>query len=582
MAFVAKVQFEGPHSIRWSYELTLAGLADPTPLCRSMAVTVESVKGNLPCVWDKFFGADQPHWFKADEIPHYQLMIYAIVTCLREIETSEDRNTRLAFHQLFDDRYLQASDGIDRLVRDIDENGMRLDPQDRAALMLVLYKAIFLYLRNSNPEATQACLYSIWQWYNLAKWLSLQACGAYLELLASAEHKKAQVEKHPYRVFVGEMAEAHHALSRMLESPPDYDEAIKWLAHWSAMNPSSVPLLREKMRLSLPLMECAGNFLSGEIRIPLAAPGWGKETAKGSHGIFRRVAAGVNPQIEPSVDWAKTQLHPEFEVTREKETAGRQAIRGMIGGWLLPRYDFTNAFRLARLLKKNAPVRARFPIGPVVLALIFILPALLAIFTPDRIRQAGWFFPGAAGLEWVLVGAFLIALSQRLDHSVLPYLILPRVAGGVLVGYLALILSKDSFNLLAVFFGDRPCWVSAGFAIALWVMVLFLGFQYLYNDALPFVGMRHRQIANWRACQALLVALALSAFIGLFLLAIASQMYLGDPIPASRLVLPGPLGAIDWQTYVIFVPIALFTGLVTQFIFEEKTVTTSVWTREVE
>jgi len=33
---------------------------------------------------------------------------------------------------------------------------------------------------------------------------------------------------------------------------------------------------------------------------------------------------------------------------------------------------------------------------------------------------------------------------------------------------------------------------------------------------------------------------------------------------------------------ISFVPLALLTGLVTQFIFEEKSVTTSVWTPEEE
>ena len=41
-----------------------------------------------------------------------------------------------------------------------------------------------------------------------------------------------------------------------------------------------------------------------------------------------------------------------------------------------------------------------------------------------------------------------------------------------------------------------------------------------------------------------------------------------------------PAGWVDLYHFLAFIPMALFVGLVTQFLFEEKTITTSVWPLE--
>ncbi len=608
MTFYAEIIFSGASELRWRYTFDQGGQQKSTLLAQSIAVPGDMGRPELPPVWKNFYRREASVIARLDALQDYQGFVSAIVAGLEELASGGGPAGRAEFARQFGDDYLATPAGFNRLVADFtiyDETrdppekvSRAIDPEDRAAMLLVLYKAIYTFLKRASLDAALARLYAAWQWYNLAKSMSLSVRDDFLTVSAPAGKMD-----HPYSLFVREMAEAHHELVGMLEAPPEYDEALKWMAVWSGMDSDSVPQLREKMRLSLPLVVSTTAVSPGAIRKPLAAPGWPGPGQTG--GRFRRMLDRLAPRktnypgrrfrepvrgvlewlfgdVDLKPGWETARLHPVFEAGEGRETVGRQAIRQMISGWLLLRYDFTSAVQLARLLRKNELGKAGFKLEQFVFLLLFLIPAGFALLAPQLMRHPGIPFYGMVGVEWALIGVFFFRMYRRLDHSVLPYLILPRVAGGVLVGYFALILSEDSFRLLNFFFRDGKPWLSAGLILFLWLAVLVLGFQYLYYDALPFVGQRRAPAARARASQAVLLALALSAFIGLFVLAIASQMYLGDHIQACQLVLVGPLGSIDWQTYLIFVPIALFTGLVTQFIFEEKTVTTSVWSREVE
>jgi hypothetical protein len=75
----------------------------------------------------------------------------------------------------------------------------------------------------------------------------------------------------------------------------------------------------------------------------------------------------------------------------------------------------------------------------------------------------------------------------------------------------------------------------------------------------------------------------MSATIGLFLLPIFTNAF-ADQLryPLERVVFLGPTGWVDLYHFLVFTPLALLVGLVTQFLFEEKTITTSVWPLEHE
>ena len=74
-----------------------------------------------------------------------------------------------------------------------------------------------------------------------------------------------------------------------------------------------------------------------------------------------------------------------------------------------------------------------------------------------------------------------------------------------------------------------------------------------------------------------------SLLAGLMSVALTSAAYGIQTISTAPLgAFLGPFGWVDLSQYLTFVPVALFTGLVTQFVFEELTLPASVWSPEQE
>ncbi len=585
MSFFVKTTLEDKHSVYWTFHLNICGRSEE--LARSKSVEIQ--KG-AP-IWKAFFTQLKSPVYSLDQLDNYHAMVDAVVERLEEIAGSSERAERVALSQMFQDEHLKDA-GIKGLISDPKSiettrgeyaGNTEIHSQDLAALSIVLYKAIYRFLRRDerylNQGAGLAYFYAAWQWFNLTKQLSMVVYQDYLNKQSNTT--PSQVLSYPYRFLIREMTDAHQALAQMLQSPPDFDEAIKWLAYWAKIELKSSGLLREQMRLSLPLIPSGWGDPKDvckvvEVYRPVPAPGWGGTSSPSKQ-----------KQLNPGPDWGEAVLHPIFQAASGKETTGRQAIRRLISDWLLPRYDFDNSVQFARLLKDNCSNR-KWTGFWMILALVGLLFGLfLGAYALSKPVSAWmgwppeWVMWACMALEWMgMVGVFLF-IRKVLDHSVLPYLLLPRVAGGIMVGYIALVLSEDSYRLRNFFISEN------GFCTVLrlllfWAAVLLLSYWYLYYDTLPFAGTQHAAVARGRAVRGVSVALALTLLIGFFVLGIASQMYLYTHIPQENLVLLGPVGLIDWQTFVIFVPFALLTGLVTQFIFEEKTVTTSVWAPEVE
>lgn len=627
---VKLVKTGSSQTIHWAYYLQV-GTNGPQMLAQTTPIPVTNSPRKLPQTWNYLYKNKNDQIFSFEKIDSYHALVKAIVYQLECMETTLGDTDRADFEYSLSNGSLEDHDAFSKLfegpkalkirnIRGEDEvNSDVFDPLEKIALQLVLFKAVFIYLwrdeRYVKLDAQLACLYSIWQWYNLAKYLAKAVYPNYLKVKNSKNASTSDITSHPYKFLTRELAEAHHHLVHILETPPDFDEAIKWVAYWAGIDPkiTSAPMLRERMRSSLPLIpkqdktskrnlveQNASNHYEGigEQEIDVfslkAAFFWKDPDKKESNwkilGWIRKTFKIENQTPIYQLDWKNLVLHPVFEIKKQDESTGRQAIRRLISDWLLPRYDFDSAVQFAQLLKKNQTGKHRFSYygamlwGAILFLLIFLISPLVNwIWISDItdlsikcLRSIG------IGIEWFLIVITVLLVRGKIDHSILPYFLLPRIAGGVMVGYLALILSEDSYRLFEFFIDEKEVYITVISIALLWASVLALGYAYLYFDALPFVGVSQRKLASHRAFQGLLATLTLAMFLGLLILAIASQMYLGDYFTSASLTILGPLGLIDWQTYVIFVPIALFSGLITQFIFEEKTVTTSVWSPEVE
>ena len=440
-----------------------------------------------------------------------------------------------------------------------------LNSIETITISAALYKAVYLYLISEDRyiayEGWLASVYAAWQWYNLSKYLSIKfetAKKLYTEEkfpdLPDASQIKIESKLKVYQESIlEEMATAYRFLVQLIEDPR-YASAIRWLAKWSGVGSKvylSGPLLREQLRLSLPLWQY-GSQAGVPIQRPVPGPG---------------CLANSKPI------WERTSLHPAFQ-----SPAGAIAVHQLITKWLLPRYDFHNAIRLTILLRSRSYNKLRAVTAQSLVGLTFGALVVMMLFGSEIIRTQGgtgastsWFF-AIITLELIIGFIFpLILAINLLDKNILAHLMLPRVIGGVFIGYFGLMLESNSVSI------STTLW-SRGILIpsVLWVIVLAVGFVYLYYDTMPLV--RHCKTASKRALTGLFVTLVIAFIVGLPITAVI----LANNGPSSydgflHGLLLGPFGWIDIPQFFVFMPIAMFTGLVTQFIFEELTLPASVW-----
>jgi hypothetical protein len=473
-----------------------------------------------------------------------------------ENDLGGDINLFAEYSLMYSDSRLMQTQGSQNFLN-ISRGNYKPYSAELLALGCAFYKGLSLYLgsgeRYSGFEASLAYLYAAWQRYNLVKHLS-----APMERSQPAKNGGDNLEE-----WEEELAAAHKKLAPMLEDIR-FAQALRWLAEWKSVGYRSGALLREQLRLSLPLWEPQEfteiNFAKFVLNQPITAP-----------GSF----TSEHP------DWKSTRLHHVFAVRPGAQTA----VRALITDWLLPRYDIGNTLRLARLLRRNRPFSDFWHNGWWGLFTFFWLFLMVGLGTLAVVTLGGSSPEGItfglmfriAAIENILgMGGILTLAVFTFDRHALAHLALPRVIGGVFIGYAALVLEGDSLVLHNVLWSRG--WIQP---FMLWCVVMVVGFLYLYFDTRPLV--RESKTAIFRAVNILLLSLAISMFIGLFTVAFITAMRGNCEVGFSSLpCFFGPIGWIDWKQWVSFVPLALFTGLVTQFIFEERTLTASVWSPEQE
>ena len=407
-------------------------------------------------------------------------------------------------------------------------------------VLAAIFKGVCLFLQTNDRyilmNARFAYFYAAWQWFNLVK-------------------RMYEIpDQEPKENLLDELAASYRLVKSILLNE-EFAFAQRWIANWANQNIESGPILREKYMLSM-VLSTPSLFKKISPNKPLDAP-----------GLFS--------QNEPK--WSITHLHPAFS----KYSGAITAIRSLVVNWLLPRYDFNNALHLAYLLKhrkKNVLAKKFWLKNGWLLSGIFLLLGI-AIVPGTLIFQklAIPLIPSLLIQSVFVICPLLTLILKNFDSKLVPYFALPRVVGGIFVGYLAVMLESGTIDLV------NAVWAGGGWlVILLWAFVSLLGISYLYQDVKPLV--RNPGIAIQRALTVFFSALLISVFIGL---AVVSWMTAAYHIPSNVEIYAvdcflGLFGLVNFKLFVIFVPLALLTGLLTQFLFEDQTLMTSVWSPEQE
>jgi hypothetical protein len=419
-------------------------------------------------------------------------------------------------------------------------------------LLAAFYKGLFMYISDNDRwqrfDAAILRLYAAWQWYYFIRAAVDEGSNSSTKVSISAERQN-------------DIIEAHQVLSGLLESG---EWALSGAAHHLAHLVSGIDhsCLIYRMRIQM-VLESSPN--SNNPEQPVFSP----------TDLYRKPSFWKGLILWDS-RYGKNNydlnLHPLFI---DKDKGGAAALRMLATEWALKRYDFDTALRLANLQTKNRLNLKNWSITLVlILVTTIILVATITGSTSLAIHSAS---PAPLILfQWVVIAALLSVFMFFFGWRFLSRFGLPRLIGGIFIGYSALIFEDSSATL------SNALWSNGWSAVVfLWVAVLAAGGYYLYNDIQPYTG-NYTETFH-RVFIMLPIFFLMSATIGLFLLPIFTNAF-ADQLryPLERVVFLGPTGWVDLYHFLVFTPLALLVGLVTQFLFEEKTITTSVWPLERE
>ena len=402
-----------------------------------------------------------------------------------------------------------------------------------------IFKFLHRYQKYEEIDAHLLYLFSIWQWYNLVKRL--------LKAVYEGEIDE-RVERY---IVVRQMAQAHQQISRVLDDET-FAQAFYWLKRNGKFIGEPSPLFRERVFMSLPLdyKKVWGEFAPQKT---LPAPG-----------------------LKEDLNWSDVKIHPVFE----DNPGGRTAVRNLIVNRLLSRYDYGNAIRLTYLLANSSSYSGyRKFVHMSISSLIWVIVnSIIVSICLVGFGKVGTIFQWL-GLSLIWVGpiGFGFIAWKKMERQILPHLILPRLIGGITLANLTIILEGGIDELI------NPLWSYSGaFVILLNIIVIGVSFGYLFMDVRPLV--RDRKTARKRSFLVLSIASILSLIWGLITSSLLTRMSLdgGNIAGIAKSTFFSLFGWVDYKLYLVIFPVTLLTGLVTQFLFEEKTVTSPVWSIEEE
>ena len=458
-------------------------------------------------------------------------------------------------------------------------------------LLGAFYKGLFRYLSDNDRwqrfDAAILRLYAAWQWYYFIRAAVDQDSNTSPKAEISAERQN-------------DIIEAHQVLSGLLESGEwTLSGAANHLAHAASSIDRSCLVYRMRIQMVLegilnpknpeqPVFSPDDLYSSPSLWKGLVR--WdnryiNNDYAINLHPLFKEKGKG-GAAARCMLSFKKALKRCDFDTAlrlaipqskKKQDKGGAAALRMLATEWALKRYDFDTALRLANLQSKK---RLNLKNWSITLVLILVTTLILvgAIIGSTSLAMHSGRPADLRSyiLQWGVIAALLIAFSHFFDWRFLSRFGLPRLIGGIFIGYSAMIFQDDAAEICNAF------WSNGGVAVAfLWLAVALAGGYYLINDIQPYTG-NYTETFH-RVIFMLPIFFLTSASIGFFLLPIFTTAF-SDQLryPLQRLVFFGPAGFVDLHCFLVFTPLALLVGLVTQFLFEEKTITSSVWPLEHE
>lgn len=319
------------------------------------------------------------------------------------------------------------------------------------------------------------------------------------------------------------------------------------------------------------------------------------EPFKGKNWIREIIPGPTITAFEHNFD--KVKLHPKFE-------RNPTAVIRLISDQFLPSYNFTAAFKIAALLQDTRtdrdhddkwsvfiskfnwiPSRFFHNVTIMILSLIALLIIVTVIGTCLYDHSASWAMEddlktlliSAGELAILFFGVGLPVISKF--RSLLVHLLLPRLVAGITVGYMAFVLQDQTYRIPNyIFENDLPWFPFLGIGL-LFVACALFGYFYLYADISQFTFGNKRSVPRERALTTLAVTLLISLGLGLF-----ACVFMTDPTKPVKSEcfknLLGPFGWFNLGILLFYMPIAIVAGLISQFIFEDKSLTAPTWNAE--
>lgn len=291
--------------------------------------------------------------------------------------------------------------------------------------------------------------------------------------------------------------------------------------------------------------------------------------------------------------------------------AGKEIINDLIISWFLPRYDLTTVKRLIKYLPKESvkgtikktrkKISRFYSIDKkkngwyysflILIPFLIILSLLTGYFTTgNNILQS--FFPITLrnitietinsteiipicynplqlSLEIFLAVIIFVLSIKLLFKQNYIYLYLPRLIVGIVIGYL-LIISGEVF-------WETGIWGDTIVLVIICIFSVSSCYFYLRYEIMKSIEKASSEM-NKRVMRILSRGIIYSFAIGFLVLDIFHKFYISLFYGKSLENIPlrfncGILGVVDPYLLLFFAPLALFIGLVIQFIWEERPVT---------
>lgn len=451
----------------------------------------------------------------------------------------------------------------------------------------ILFASLYEFLSASPVGYSVARVYAAWQRYNLIKPLA-----------------DIETENETDRAIATEFAASYRELTSLLLDEANSDACYVLWAIRLPKDKTPPTLIRQRLRLSMFVRQCTDRGALAES--PLPAP-----------GCFENVArVGVD---------ALDKLHQHFQ-----GDGGNVTIQRFISDELLPQYALTEALNLTRLARFGKSKRQRWieyvldkvlseergrkasnRIGRILrhafaLSAVLSLVGSVLIFAAFDLFASHWrslplFAVMAFSVSIVPLGLTGLGLRNAITLS------LPRVLGGITIGYFPLLVAQESWYL-AVYASRHPkIWLFE------WLIIAIIVEGYLYREVFPLV--LERREAFWRSLKVFLWATVMSVTIGFWLCLLAAPISWQveyeprrvDPSQATseqaapdtpfssfmlrekpsvaeglgyRVEVPWLRVEFPTAALLTFAPVALLLGIILQILWEEKAVTASVWPSE--